>query len=108
MIQGEIWLVEFADAKGHEQAGTRPVVLLSGETVNVCIVVPLTSNQLASRFPHTILVEPSSSNGLDAKSVILAFQMRSIDTQRLIKKIGVLEAGIMDELKELIKDIIKI
>ena len=47
MKQGEIWFVDLNPTKGSEQAGQRPVVVISGNLLNehltVVIVVPLTT-----------------------------------------------------------------
>lgn len=48
-------------------------------SVPVVIVVPGTTNLSASRFPHTVQVEPSNSNGLIQASVFLGFQLQAVD-----------------------------
>lgn len=75
---------------GHEQAGTRPVVILA-KALNMVITVPLTSNPISLRFPHTIKIDSSKTNGSDAASIALLFQIRSIDAKRLKYNIGNLE-----------------
>lgn len=52
------------------------------------MVAPITSNPNASRFAFSIRVEPSEENGLTQTSVIMIFQMRAIDKNRVIRKIG--------------------
>lgn len=98
MNKGEIWLVEFPSTDGREQVGTRPAILISETDFGIAIVVPLTSNIQALRFPHTIEIKPSNKNGLSAISVALTFQVRAIDKKRLKKKIGEIGEGILKEL----------
>ncbi len=98
MKKGEIWLVELPSANGHEQTGTRPVVVLAETEADIVIIVPCTSNLQALRFPHTIEVKPSPQNGLTAISIALIFQVRAIDKKRLKKKIGDLEEMTLKEL----------
>jgi mRNA interferase MazF len=47
MRQGEIWYADLNPVKGSEQAGFRPVVILSGNLLNenlpIVIVAPLTT-----------------------------------------------------------------
>jgi mRNA-degrading endonuclease toxin of MazEF toxin-antitoxin module len=47
MKRGEIWLVSFDPASGHEQKGRRPVLIVSPEAFNrvtkVPVVLPITS-----------------------------------------------------------------
>lgn len=88
MEKGEIWLVEFPVSDGHEQGGTRPVILVADTNTNIAVVIPLTSNLQALRFPHTFSIEPDRANGLSAESVALIFQIRAIDKRRLMKKMG--------------------
>lgn len=93
MKRGDIVLVNLpqtADGAGHEQVGTRPALIVhddaTSETLSVVMIVPFTSNLKAQRFPHTIVVEPTEENGLTVQSVLLVFQLRAIDRQRVTKK----------------------
>lgn len=90
-----------ADGAGHEQVGTRPALVVhadaTSETLSVIMIVPFTSNLKAQRFPHTLLIHPSKQNGLTAPSVLLVFQLRAIDKQRVSKRIGHLEDELMGE-----------
>ena len=113
MIRGDIILVHLPQpdaGQGHEQSGMRPALLVhaddTSETLSVIMIAPLTSNLKAQRFPHTILVQPSSENGLAVPSLILVFQLRAIDKLRVTKKMGHLEASLMvqvdTEMKKLL------
>ena len=108
MIKGEVWLVEFPFADGHEQIGTRPVIIIADTKVNICIVVPLTSNLQALRFPYTIEINPSRKNGLREISVALTFQVRAIDKKRLIKKLGKIEMNVLKEIDLMLKNLLDI
>lgn len=103
MNKGEIWLAEFPSQASREQAGTRPAVILADTEANIAIVVPLTSNIQALRFPHTIEVEPSKLNGLSAISIALCFHLRAVDKSRLKKKIGDIEKSLLAKIDEMIK-----
>ena len=106
MKKGEIWLVELPSTNGHEQIGTRPAVVLSETEANIAILIPLTSNIQALRFPHTIEIKPSHGNGLSAVSVALTFQIRAIDKKRLKKKIGELEDKTLNEIDTSLRKIL--
>jgi len=90
MKQREIWQVNLNPIKGSEQAGFRPVVIVSGnlmnQYLNVVIVCPLTS-KLKNYKGHVVL-KPSSNNGLNKPSEILNFHVRSVSKDRFIKKLG--------------------
>jgi mRNA-degrading endonuclease toxin of MazEF toxin-antitoxin module len=48
-------------------------------------VVPATSKTSATRFPHTVLVNPSLKNGLTLPTVFLGFQMQAVDSSWIIQ-----------------------
>jgi mRNA interferase MazF len=113
MKRGDIVLVNLpqsTDDAGHEQVGTRPALIVhddaTSNTLSVVMIVPFTSNIKAQRFPHTILVQPSKENGLSKPSVLLVFQLRAIDKQRVAKKIGHLEDELMGKVNQEIKDLL--
>jgi mRNA interferase MazF len=89
---GDIHWVQLPPADGHEQVGRRPAVILQDDTVAgqipLIIVVPLTGAVAASRFPGTLLLDPSPENGLQRPSVALVFQIRAVDRQRVQDRIG--------------------
>jgi mRNA interferase MazF len=108
--RGEVWYADLpvpSGEQGHEQIGMRPVVIvlsdLSPATNPMVMIVPLTSQQEALRFPHTISVLPSPQNGLTLPSVLLVFQMRAVSRARFKKRIGLLEERIITLLDQEIK-----
>ncbi len=103
MKKGEVWLVELPSVDGHEQAGTRPAIVLAEAEANIALIAPFTSNLQALRFPNTIEVKPSDRNGLSVVSVALIFQVRAIDKKRLKTKIGELEAQPLDKLDAMLR-----
>jgi mRNA interferase MazF len=67
------------------------------------MVVPLTSQLAALRFPHTVRVEPSPQNGLTTPSVLMVFQLRAVDRIRISRIVGSLEEHYIMQLDEEIK-----
>ncbi|MCP4396559.1 MAG: type II toxin-antitoxin system PemK/MazF family toxin [bacterium] len=108
MNKGEIWLVEIPPTNGYEQKGTRPVLVLSPVEANVVIIIPFTSNMSALRFPHTLEMFPSPTNGLKVTSVALIFQLRAIDRKRLKRKLGKVSAEILRQIDDMIKDLLSL
>ncbi|MEB2780154.1 type II toxin-antitoxin system PemK/MazF family toxin [Algoriphagus sp. C2-6-M1] len=90
MRQGEIWMSDLNPVIGSEQAGRRPVVILSGNLMNkflqVVITAPLTSK--VKNYQGNPILEPSQKNGLKLESELMVFHIRSISKDRLIEKIG--------------------
>src|SRR4051794_34930941 len=88
--RGEIWPAEMGTGAGHEQAGRRPVLVVSDDAFNaglsgLVMVVPLTSKVGKSRsIPAHVPVAPPEG-GLKTPSVILCDQLRTISKDRLGK-----------------------
>jgi mRNA interferase MazF len=86
--RGEIWLVHLGSGLGHEQAGQRPVLVVSDDAFNagpagLVMVVPLTSKVAKSKnIPAHIRVDPPEG-GLRTPSVILCDQVRTLSKDRL-------------------------
>lgn len=97
---------------GHEQSGFRPAVVISSGysdlNNSMVTIIPFTSNIRRANHPHTIIIDPSSENGLSLKSVLLAYQITSYDKRRVIDVIGSLEKEHMDNLEILLKNLLKI
>jgi mRNA interferase MazF len=81
---------DFSPVVGSEQAGRRPVVILSGNLMNkflqVVITTPLTSQ--IKNYQGNPILEPDPKNGLKVESELMVFHIRSISKDRLIEKIG--------------------
>ena len=90
MKQGEIWYASLDPTKGSEQAGYRPVVILSGNMLNqylqVVITAPLTTK--IKNYQGNPVISPNETNGLQEISELMVFHIRSISKDRLIKRVG--------------------
>lgn len=88
----DILLVDFYGNIGSEQGGKRPAVVVQNNVGNTysttTLVIPLTSKQNKHLIPTHTLVRKGRGTGLKVDSVVLGEQMRAIDEQRVIKKIG--------------------
>ena len=101
---GDIYTVEIPPSDGHEQAGTRPAIIVQApqfeHRLPTVLIVPLTSQVAAQAFPGTFLIHPDSENNLTIPSVALAFQLRAIDKRRLGRLIGQLSASYLAQLQQ--------
>ena len=90
MKQGEIWFADLNPVKGSEQAGLRPVVIVSGNLANahlpIVICCPLTTK--IKNYKGNVVLEANEQNGLAETSEILTFHIRSMSKERLIRKTG--------------------
>ena len=107
----DIWMVSLTESMGSEQRGQRPAVVIAVQPqANISMVVPLTSNQAALRFPYSHKITCTSGNGLSADSVALVFQMRSLamSAGRFLSKMGAIEQEHFAAIRELVKDYLQI
>lgn len=109
MKQGEIWYVDLNPVKGSEQAGVRPVVIMSGNLMNtylkVLICCPLTTK--VKGYKGNVVVQPDKENGLTEVSEVLIFHIRSISKERFVKRMGKIGKGELDALKHGLDDILR-
>ena len=104
----EIWLANLEPVLGSEQGKTRPVLVLSSTAVNqilpVVNVLPVTSRKPNRRIYPNEAVLPIGTAGLTLESIVLCYQIRTLDKQRLTKKFGklndkTLQNNILEALK---------
>jgi mRNA interferase MazF len=91
--RGEIWLVDFGEPVGREQAGRRPAVIVSADPLNesragVVIVVPCTTAR--RNLPSHIELEPERC-GIDVVSYAKGEDVKSVSEHRLITRIGLVD-----------------
>ncbi len=103
MQQGDIYLANLNPAKGHEQAGFRPVLIMQNNVLNsnlnTVIIAPITSNLKAKGKMTTFFLSKKTSK-LKQNSVVLLFQLRTLDKTRLNKKILSLNKILFSEIKQ--------
>lgn len=107
--QKEIWEVYFDPIVGSEQAGNRPAVVISGDTMNehfnVIMVCPITSSIKAYKG-HPIL-KPNKTNGLKKESEVMVFHVRSLSNLRFKEKIGSISNSELANIKDTLNKILK-
>ncbi len=91
-MRWEIYLVNLDPTIGSEQGKTRPVLVISSDETNAILpvinILPLTSLKQGRRiYPNEVLLKKEIS-GLDKDSLVLCYQIRTVDKKRLIKKLG--------------------
>ncbi len=88
--RGEIYFVNLNPVKGREQAGQRPVLVLSVDAINrqplvVTVVVGTKGENISLDYPTNVRVSPEDS-GLPIETIFLCFQIRSLDPKRFPEK----------------------
>lgn len=109
MKQGDIYLADLNPTKGHEQRGTRPVVIISGNTMNdnlgLVTICPISSK--IKNYFSCVHLKKSKVNNLEHDSEVITFQIRTISVQRLIKKLGKAQQEEIQKIFEGLNQILK-
>jgi len=89
ILRGEIRWADLNPVRGHEQAGLRPVLILSQDVFNersgTVIAVALTSQPQRAGFPLTLELQ---ARGLPKMSWVTISQIRTLAVERIGKVIG--------------------
>ena len=92
ILRGDIYWADLNPVRGREQAGLRPVLILSHEVFNnkseTVIAMAITSQPPRAGFPLTFELAPEA---LPKPSWVKISQIRTISVHRLGKKIAVLD-----------------
>ena len=108
MRQGEIWNANLNPTEGSEQAGFRPVIIISGNLANefapVILCCPLTTK--LKHYKGNPILEPNTQNGLGSTSEAMVIHLRSIAKSRLKNRLGAVSPQVVLELKQTINDLL--
>ena len=109
--RSEVWLVNLEPTVGAEMRKTRPVVVISSNAVGVLpvkLVAPLTEwkDYLGRNIWH-VKVDPDSENGLTKVSAVDALQLRGVDAQRFVQRLGVVSESVMRSIVQAIVAVIE-
>jgi mRNA interferase MazF len=108
--RGEVYFVSLDPAKGREQAGKRPLLVVSSDTINaqplvITVVAGTDSKNVSRNYPTNIRVTAAES-GLPRDTVFLCFQVRSLDHARFqprAGRVGALPPNRMAEVEEALR-----
>ena len=100
--RGEVWTVNFDPTVGTEIRKTRPAVIISSDAVGklpIKLIAPITDwKEYFNQNLWHIKLEPNVENGLSKLSAVDALQLRGVDVQRFIQKLGQLSDETMVEI----------
>lgn len=104
--QGDLCLFNFNPSAGHEYQGKRPAIVIESDKQisrsSLVTIMPLTSN-LDNSFVDDIVVKCDDKNRLICDSVIKVHNIVSFDYKRFINRIGVVDADVLEEIKNYLK-----
>jgi mRNA interferase MazF len=89
ILRGEIRWADLNPVRGREQAGQRPVLILSHDVFNersgTVIAVAITSQQPRAGFPLTL---ESKATGLTTRSWVKISQIRTLSVDRIGRRLA--------------------
>jgi mRNA interferase MazF len=107
ILRGEIRWADLNPVRGSEQAGHRPVLILSQDVFNersgTVITMAITSQPQRAGFPLTLELE---SRGLPKQSWVKISQIRTLAVERIEKRIGRASPEAMAQVIEGLNEII--
>ncbi len=103
--RGEIWMINLNSAKGREQSGIRPALIISDDFFNnsaaeLVIVLPITSKKKG--IPLHVQLS-SKETGLKVESFVKCEDVRSISKERLMSYVGSISPATLEEVEYKIK-----
>jgi mRNA interferase MazF len=105
MKRGDIYMVDFNPARGSEQAGYRPALIIQNDVGNkyssTTIVATITT-ATHKGYPFSVKLLAREGN-LEKDSIVNLSQILTIDKERLVRKIGNLNPDIMEKVNNAIK-----
>ena len=107
VLRGDVRWADLSPTHGSEQAGHRPVLIISHDVFNArsgtVIAVALTSKQPSAGFPLTL---ESRAAGLPKRSWVKISQVRTLASERIGARIGVAEPEEVNRVVEGLNEII--
>ncbi len=105
--RGSIYFVNLDPTRGREQAGRRPVLVISVDSINrqpliVTVVVGTDAAKIPHDYPTNVRVTARES-GLPKDTVFLCFQVRSLDPGRFGPPAGALSEARMAEVERALR-----
>jgi mRNA interferase MazF len=107
ILRGDIWWADLNPVRGHEQAGVRPVLVISHDVFNqrsgTVIAVAITSQPPMAGFPLTMEIVSAS---LPKRSWVKISQVRTLSVGRLSNHLGSISPEELDEIIEGLNEIV--
>jgi mRNA interferase MazF len=102
--RGEVWRANLSGPSGHEQAGTRPVLVLQNldlDPLSTVVVVAITENVAQAAFATGVQI-PATEAGLPRESVVLCHHIFVLDRERLAQRYGELAPERLAEVERVV------
>ena len=109
---GSIYWVDFSPGKGSEPMGRRPGLvvqndILNDSMLNTVVMIAITTTLKFGELPGNVVLKKNEAN-MPRKCVVNVTQVKSVDKQSLMEKIGTLSGERMTEVHDGIKLVMSI
>ncbi len=102
--RGEVWVINWNPARGSEQAGKRPALVIQNNIGNqkasTTIVAAISGS--VKIYPMNVKLDPPEG-GLERLSIVKTGQILTVAKERLSKRLGRISAKKMEEVNRAIK-----
>ena len=110
-VRGEIWNADLDPTRGREQAGRRPVLVVSTDRFNegpaeLVVVLPITSK--AKGIPWHVVLKPGGLSGLRTQSFAMVEAIRCISRERLAKRLGEVAEDALSEVERRLRILLEL
>jgi mRNA interferase MazF len=110
-FRGEIWNADLDPTRGREQAGRRPVLVVSTDPFNegpaeLVVIVPITSK--GKGIPWHVSVKASRDAGLTKDSFIMCEAIRCVARDRLGKRLGEIAEPTLGEVAKRLRILLEL
>ncbi len=107
ILRGEIWWADLDPVRGREQAGIRPVLVISQDIFNersgTVIALAITSQPPRAGFPLTLEITTAT---LPKRSWVKIGQVRTLSTERLTSRLGNVSPEELDQVIDGLNEIV--
>ena len=104
--RGDVILVNLDPTVGVEIKKTRPAVVVSNDSINqysqLVVVVPVTKN--TARISPSHVVIPKGVSRLTFTSKVVTEQIKAVDKQRIVRRLGSLSAALIAHVERALKN----
>jgi mRNA interferase MazF len=104
--RGDVVLARLDPTLGVEIKRTRPVIVLSNDSINhfaeLAVIVPLTTSTARISPSHAVI--PQGAAGLRSPSKVVTEQIRAVDKRRLVKRLGHLAPELLADVERALKN----
>jgi mRNA interferase MazF len=106
MTRGDIYWAELSPRSSSEQAGRRPVIVVSHDGFNQTrnwrsvIVVPMSTSKTQARRGLTSVEIPRDASGLARPGVAVCHQVTTLDRSKLTRYAGRLSRELLSSVEE--------